>query len=57
MHKLGTYKCIFLALCLSADQSDSEKSGAAHPKFKYSLLVLTQLVSAKYSVNIHAITL
>ena len=55
-HKTNTHKCIFLALCLNVVQSDSEKSGAAHPKFKNSSLVLIRLVSAKYSVKIHAIT-
>ena len=54
--KLYTYKCIFLALCFSEDQSDSVNSGAAQPKFKYSSLVLTRLVSVKYSLNTHAMT-
>ena len=53
--KIRTHKCIFLALCLNAVQSDSEKSGAAHPKFKNSSLVLMRLVSAKYSVKIRVI--
>ena len=53
--KIHTHKCIFLALCLDAVQSDSEKSGAAHPKFKNSSLVLMRLVLAKYSVKIRAI--